>query len=148
MMMLRAVGLSVACVVLSVLLQFEMIGWLWRFNAGHGSRTRARIALSVLCLIGFHLLEVGVFAVGYLIGERVLSLGRMAASHQIGVRDVFYYSAEVFSTLGLGDVYATSDLRMLTAVESLSGMLLLSWSASFIVIAVQRAGGGHQDSQR
>ena len=28
--MIGAVGLSVACVVLSVLLQFEMIGWLWR----------------------------------------------------------------------------------------------------------------------
>jgi len=148
MVMFEAGALSVACIVLSVLLQFEMIGWLWRFNLERGSSNRVKIALSVSCLIGTHLLQVAVFASGYLIGERVLNLGTMAASHQIGMRDVFYYSAEVFSTLGLGDVYATSDLRMLTAIESLSGMLLLSWSASFIVIAVQHAGSANQDPQR
>ena len=38
--MLRAVGLSVTCVVLSVLLQFEVIGWLWRFNAKPGASMR------------------------------------------------------------------------------------------------------------
>jgi hypothetical protein len=69
-----------------------------------------------------------------------LGIGTVAASREIGVLDVFYYSAEVFSTLGLGDVYATSYLRMLTSVEALSGLLLVSWSASFLVIAVQHRG--------
>ena len=146
--MIGAVGLSVACVVLSILLQFEMIGWLWRVNVGRGSRTRARIALSVSCLIGLHLLVVTVFGVAYLIGERLLGLGTLAASRPINVLDLFYYSAEVFSTLGLGDMSATSYLRMLTSVEALAGMLLLSWSASFIVIAVQQTGSAKQDPQR
>ena len=145
--MIGAVGLSVACVVLSVLLQFEMIGWLWRVNVGCGSRTRARIALSVSCLIGLHLLKT-VFGVGYLIGERLLGLGTLAASRPINVLDLFYYSAEVFSTLGLGDMSATSYLRMLTSVEALAGMLLLGWSASFIVIAVQQTRSAKQDPQR
>jgi len=139
--MLEAAGLSLACVVICVLVQFEVIGWLWRFNARRGSRTRARIALSVSCLIGLHLLHVTVFGCGYLVGERLWGLGTVTASRQIGVQDIFYYSAEVFSTLGLGDIYATSYLRMLTSVEALSGMLLLSWSASFIVIAIQRVAG-------
>jgi hypothetical protein len=61
--MLEAVGLSLGCVVLSVLLQFEVIGLLWRLNT-RGSRTRATIALSVSCLIALHLLEVVVFGFG------------------------------------------------------------------------------------
>ena len=55
-------------------------------------------------------------AASYVVG--LLSLGMVAASRQIGVRDIFCYSAEVFSTLGLGDLHATSDLRMLTSVEA------------------------------
>jgi len=148
MVMLGAAGLSVTCVVLSVLLQFEIIGWLWSLNLGRGSRTRARIALSVSCLIGLHLLEIAVFGFGYLIGKRLFGLGALAASRPIAVLDVFYYSEEVFSTLGLGDMYATSYLRMLTSVEALTGMLLLSWSASFIVVAVQRTVGANQNPQR
>jgi hypothetical protein len=136
--MLGAAGLSIACLLLTVLLQYEVVGWLWRFNVESGSRMRARIALSVSCLVGLHLLQVAVFSIGYLVGDHVFQLGTVVSSRQIGVQDVFYYSAEVFSTLGLGDVYATSYLRMLTSIEALSGMLLLSWSASFIVIAVER----------
>ncbi len=136
--MLGSVGLSLTCLVLVVLLQYEIVGWLWRFNLGHRSPTRARIALSVSGLTALHLLQVCVFGVGYLVGERLLHLGAVTSFRGIGVQDIFYYSAEVFSTLGLGDIYATDYLRMLTSVEALTGMLLLSWSASFIVLAVQR----------
>jgi len=83
MLMLGAAGLSVTCVVLSVLLQFEIIGWLWSLNLGRGSRTRARIALSVSCLIGLHILEIAVFGFGYLIGERLFGLGALAAPRPI-----------------------------------------------------------------
>jgi Ion channel len=145
--MLGAGGLSIACVVFCVLLQYQGISWLWRLNSRGGPRARARIAVSALYLIGLHLLEVAIFGVGYLIGERLFGIGAIAASRPIGMSDVFYYSAEVFSTLGLGDVYATSDLRMLTSVEALSGMLLLSWSASFLVLAVQGARGADQNPE-
>jgi hypothetical protein len=145
--MLGAGGLSIACVVLCVLIQFQGINWMWRLNSRGGPRARARIAVSVLFLIGLHLLEVAIFGCGYLIGERLFGIGAIAASRPISVLDVFYYSAEVFSTLGLGDIYATSDLRMLTSVEALSGMLLLSWSASFLVLAVQRTGGANQNRE-
>lgn len=52
-----------------------------------------------------------------------------------------YYSGYVASTLGLGDLVATSDwLRMVTVLQALTGFMLISVAASY-VLALYRAQG-------
>lgn len=53
----------------------------------------------------------------------------------------FYYSGYVASTLGLGDLVATSDwLRMVTVLQALTGFMLISVAVSYI-LALYRAEG-------
>jgi hypothetical protein len=43
-----------------------------------------------------------------------------------------------YTTLGVGDVYPKGLLRILVGVEALNGFLLITWSASFTYLMMQR----------
>jgi hypothetical protein len=51
-----------------------------------------------------------------------------------------YFSTATFSTVGYGDVVAAADWRLLTALEGLSGLLLIGWSTAYLVAAGIRVG--------
>jgi hypothetical protein len=55
--------------------------------------------------------------------------------------DYVYYSAVVYSTLGMGEIVPVGPVRILTGMESVSGLLLIAWSASFTFIEMQRYWG-------
>ena len=41
-------------------------------------------------------------------------------------------------TLGIGDVFPTGALRVIAGIESLLGLLMMTWSASFTFIYMER----------
>jgi len=49
-----------------------------------------------------------------------------------------YFSATSYSTTGYGDVLLPQPWRLLGVMESLTGVLLLGWSAAFFFTVVQR----------
>ena len=49
-----------------------------------------------------------------------------------------YYSMKSFTTVGYGDILPESKFRLLGPIEAAVGILMLGWSTSIIVAAVQR----------
>ena len=84
-----------------------------------------------------HLVEILGYATAMYFGHD-LGLGSLTGTARPRASQYFYLSAETFTTLGLGDIYPTGDLRLIAALEPLVGVLLLSWSASYTYLAVQR----------
>lgn len=81
-------------------------------------------------LFVLHVISALIFAGGFVIGE-TWGLGGFAKETAIGWMDVFYFSLINITTLGLGDIYPTGHLRFMAGIESLTGFLLISISASF-----------------
>ena len=52
--------------------------------------------------------------------------------------DCAYFSFTTFTTLGYGDIEAVGQLRHLTGIEVLAGLMLITWSASFLFLEMQR----------
>jgi hypothetical protein len=52
--------------------------------------------------------------------------------------DAVYLSTATFTTVGYGDLIPQGPLRLLLGIESLSGFLLVTWSASFTYLEMQR----------
>ena len=69
-------------------------------------------------------------------GERVGILS-MAADGSLTER--IYFSGVVFSTLGFGDIVPFGPLRLLVAVESITGLMLIAWSATLTYGVLERA---------
>ena len=95
-----------------------------------------RMGYVILGAIVGHLAEIWVFSVAI----RWLALsekyGRLEGAG--GYITAFYYSAVTYTCLGYGDVVPTGALRLFAAVESLTGVVLLAWTASFAFVAMQR----------
>ena len=96
----------------------------------HGHRSRM-LAMNTVVIGVFAVLtaEVWLWAAGFMV---------------IGVVDDFetalYFSTTTFSTLGYGDVVPNPEWRMLAALESVNGFLLIGWSTAYLIAAGIRVG--------
>ncbi len=99
---------------------------------------RYRIVLGVFGALIAHAMEVWVFALGYYFMHRVEGWGSLAGSFNGSLLDCGYFSFTTFTTLGFGDISPHGDLRYLTGIESLTGLVLITWSASFLYLEMQR----------
>lgn len=98
------------------------------------SRTAAGIMV-LIALVG-HLLEIWIFAVAILIVGS-LSDTQFAEELQLDGFDAFYYSAVSYTSMGAEPLHE-SPLRILTAIEALTGLILITWTASFIFLVMQQ----------
>lgn len=116
--------------IVSVGLHYEILETLNRRLARFFGRLRVLITL--LCLMTLHMLEIGIFAMVYWLMSFEPEFGKIAAIESN--YDFLYYSSIVYTTVGFGDLYPIGPVRIVTAIESLIGLVLITWSATFIFI--------------
>ncbi|MDX1456958.1 MAG: potassium channel family protein [Marinobacter sp.] len=99
---------------------------------------RSRIILAVLGALVAHAIEVWVFAGGYYLLHHAEAWGHLTGNFSGSLMDCAYFSFTVFTTLGFGDVEPFGAIRYLAGIEALTGLMLITWSASFLFIEMQR----------
>jgi hypothetical protein len=55
-----------------------------------------------------------------------------------GLLDAVYFSAVTYSTVGYGDMVPLGPIRFLAGTQSLVGLVLITWSASFTFLEMER----------
>jgi hypothetical protein len=103
-----------------------------------GLKVRRWVAVSLFGALLAHVLEILVFAVGYLLLESLGNLGKLVGDIEPGFSDYAYFSFVAYTSLGFGDITPTGPLRFLTAIETLTGLVLIAWTASFIFVEMNR----------
>ena len=89
------------------------------------------IILTAIILTALHVVEIMVWAVGYLL---------MVPDEQLNTLEAaFYFSAVTFTTLGYGDITLDSAWRLLSGIQAINGILLVGWSTAFIFAVLQRS---------
>lgn len=134
---LLVVGATLVTIALCVLLHYEALQWLsghLRKLAGH---RRRRVLVGVYALLVLHLLEIVLFGVVIHLLLFVPGAGRMVGGEGHLLMEAIYLSASSYSTVGFGDVTAEGPLRFLVGTESVTGLLLIGWSASFTYIEME-----------
>lgn len=99
---------------------------------------RFRIVFGVFGSLIAHAVEVWIFAFAYFFMVHSEGWGTLEGSFNGSLMDCAYYSFTVFSTLGFGDIEPSGNLRYLTGIESLTGLVLITWSASFLFFEMQK----------
>ena len=99
---------------------------------------RYRVLLGVFFILIAHAVEIWVFAFGFftMVKNGMGSLFGMTTADLLS--DCVYLSWISFTTVGFGDVAANGDLRFLPGLEALTGFVLITWSASFLFIEMQK----------
>lgn len=95
------------------------------------------IGLAVFGAILAHLFEIWLFSVA----TRLLLLsgqsGHFEGQFEQQHRDYFYLSAATYTSLG-SEILPRGDLRVFLAVEAITGLVLITWTASFLFLIMQR----------
>ena len=135
---LIVVLVTIGLVVCSVVVHYESLSWLTSFLKRVILKPRQHILLLIFAILFVHVIEVWIFGIGYYALITTDGHGMLVSSHSIGFLDCIYYSAVCFTTLGLGDVVPMGAVRFVTGSEALTGFVLLTWSASFTFVEMQR----------
>lgn len=105
---------------------------------------RFRIVIGVFGALVAHTVEIWIFAIVYHVMNNASGWGTLKGVNFDGsFMDCAYFSFTVFTTLGFGDIEPIGNLRYLTGIESLTGLVLITWSASFLFVEMQRHWNKH-----
>ena len=99
---------------------------------------RFRIVFGVLGALIAHVVEVWVFALGYYLMNKTGTLGQLTGNFDGSFMDSVYFSFTTYTTIGFGDISPIGVLKFLTGLEALTGLVLITWTASFLFIEMHK----------
>jgi hypothetical protein len=99
---------------------------------------RLKVLVLFIAVFAAHVLETLMYALAYHLLPRLADVGGLSNGAVASFASCLYFSAETFTSLGFGDVTPSGPLRLLAGMETLNGLLLVGWSASYIHLAMER----------
>lgn len=133
-------GVAAAVTALVIVIHYEGIHALATRYARRPARRDRRAMLRIIfALLGLHIVEIWCFGLAYWGLVRVPGTGFVHGTHGMETLfDAIYLSASIYSTVGFGDLAPVGAIRLLSGLESLTGLLLITWSASFTYLEMSR----------
>jgi hypothetical protein len=132
------IACTFAAVAACVLLQYELLVIAWRRLSMHPGHRRIKVLYGIFSVLVIHVLEIVVFGAVLWVLTLWPANGALAGEEANTLFDYMYFSAVTFSTVGFGETWPTGAIRFLCAMEALSGFVLITWSASFTYLEMER----------
>ena len=137
--MFAAIILSLWLSGTSTLLHYECLKLLSEFLPRAAMiENRAKVLAAMAGAMVSHLLQITLFAAAYHLLRDNFGLGGFHGHFIDAFPSFFYFSTEAYTSLGIGDIYPAGSLRLLTGIEALTGLLMISWTASFTYLEMRR----------
>lgn len=144
--MLATVIISSLVVAFAIVIHYEMLRQLSILIPKMSVKSRFRVLFGLFGALIAHVIEVQVFAFGYyfMINANWLApaefggLANLDGTFISSLRDCSYFSFSSYTSLGLGDIFPVGHIRFLTGLEALTGLVLITWTASFMYMEMER----------
>lgn len=146
---LKVALVTVSITVVVVLLHYEGLRLLAKYYGPHSRRSerhshRTGFIGLIFALLLLHVIEIWCYGIGYYWLEHQPDMGFVHGEHAIKTLfDAVYFSATIYTTLGLGDLSPVGAIRLVSGMESLTGLLLITWSASFTYLEMNQRWSQH-----
>jgi hypothetical protein len=126
-------------IALVIGLHYEVLRGCIRFLPSVSPRRRRRVVILIFVILLTHAVEIWLFAFGYYGLLSFDMFGAIAGSVAIvTLVDHAYFSGMVYTTVGFGDLVPTGPIRFMAGMEALTGLVMITWSASFTFLEMQR----------
>ena len=122
----------------AVVIHYEVLKWLSRLMPHLFVKHRTRIVFGVFGALAAHTLEIWLFALGYYLMINVGGHGQLLGNFSNTLLDCVYFSFTTYTTLGFGDIEPLGHIRFLVGLEALTGLVLITWTASFLFIEMSQ----------
>lgn len=130
--------ITTALVGASVFLHYEGLERMNYSISGWHLQPRSRVLLLIIVIMALHIAEIWIFGIGIYMATQFPDLGHIVGADPLLLLDAIYVSAVTFTTVGYGDLAPGGPIRLLLGTEALTGFVLITWSASFTYLEMQR----------
>ena len=125
-------------IVLTTLMHYEVLRGLHLGLPKLLIPTRTKLLVAILVAFVAHAVETGLYGVTLFVLIRYFDAGSLDGSGETNLLECLYFSAETYTSLGLGDITPVGPVRLLAGAEALNGLLLIAWSASFVYLSMEK----------
>lgn len=135
--MISIIFINTLTIALAVLIHYEFLYRLSSFIPKMKIKYRFRIVFGVFGALIAHSLEIWLFGLTYFYLIQGEKWGTLTGNFDGSILDCVYFSYTTFTTLGFGDIEPSGYIKHLVGLESLTGLLLITWTASFLYFEMQ-----------
>jgi hypothetical protein len=107
-------------------------------------RGRRVMILIVVALMLGHIAEIWLFAFSYHVMLGLRGFGTISGGFDGDLNSLLYFSAVNYTSLADNHLHPEGALRYLAASETLAGMIMITWSASFTFIKMEQIWKTHR----
>ena len=130
---------TLGLIALAVGLHYEVLRGSVIYLPKLTQRRRRRVVVLIFVILLTHAAETWIFAFGYYGLLKHEIFGLISGDVRIEtLLDHVYFSAMVYTTVGFGDMVPDGPIRFMTGMEAVTGLVLITWSASFTFLEMQR----------
>ena len=97
-----------------------------------------RVIIGVFGTICAHIVEIWMFGAAFYFMVHYGDFGSLQGNFSGSLIDCVYFSFTNYTTVGYGDIAPLGALRFLAGVEGLTGLSLITWSASFMFMEMTK----------
>ena len=130
---------TLVAVGLAVLVHYEGLSlvsrWLGRH---HGPHSRRKVLYAIYAMLALHITEIWIFGLAVWMRLFYPGTGSVAGARPLQLFDAVSLAAMTYTTVGFGDVAPVGPVRFLAGTMSLTGFVLITWSASFTYLEMER----------
>ncbi|MCC5878586.1 MAG: two pore domain potassium channel family protein [Idiomarina sp.] len=125
-------------VITAVMLHYESFTFFSCVGAKSELSHRRRMLLLIFGLLVVHVFAIWMFGITAWWLVEVSHVGTVTGYETMTFLDYIFMSAVTYTTLGYGDMIPLGHVRFLYGTQSLVGFVLITWSASFTFIEMQK----------
>lgn len=123
---------------MAILIHYEMLYRLSSIIPHLSIRHRYRVVFGIFGAMIAHVIEIWLFAIGYYVLIQYEDYGYLTGAFDPSLWDCGYFSFTTYTSLGIGDIAPSGHIRFLVGLESLTGLVLITWTASFMFFEMQK----------
>ncbi len=134
----EAIIISIALVLLTTFIFYEILGLTLKVISRHSLRARPLMFFLVIVIFSAHTIVVWIYGIVYWACVHFLGFEALSGLNNNDFFGYIYFSAATYSSLGIGDIFPHGALQFITGVEVLNGLMLIGWSIMFTYFSVQK----------
>jgi hypothetical protein len=129
---------TVFAVGTSVLLHYEGLNLLSQWLAERRDHhPRRKVLYGIFGVLSLHIAEIWIFGLTLWALLMFANTGSVTGSDARSLLDAVYLAASTYTTVGFGDLVPLGPVRFIGGTMALTGLVLITWSASFTFLEMQ-----------
>lgn len=121
-----------------VVIHHEALNGLFRIGQKLTVHRNLALLIGVFGALLAHITEIWLFALGYFYMVHSDAFETLEGNFDGSLIDCAYFSFTTYTSLGFGDIEPMGHLRFTAGLEALTGLVMITWTASFMFLKMQR----------